>query len=686
MNLFQKYGIKEVADVVFYSITPIGDEEFYTPVLYLDTLKVSTLEKSAEKVEAKGGKGNKRLITWNFGKTTTLNLEDALFSPASMSMIWGGKLNAKLSDYTSAIVKCNIANKYGEQHFSTKAYPSPALTDDEWELIFESASSVNYIPFKSSQDLSIYDKEKGAENRKYLIEEYIKRNRLEMAMVDYSFDVLIDIGTHINPSPEFNKPTETHQGILTISGYRNIQPSGDFPEIEDIYTWDAHAKIYDIQGNEPKLIADQDINFMAQWVDPNIEINDDDISTEEEKRRKQTRYGTFRKGLPATELSPIFLSYMTDELLKVYNGQPFQVRFNEDGKTYNSEQTFIEYIQSIESVNGDFNSLHSYEAISPKIIEHLMSKIDELNKIGTIDTDIHEVEVIDRMEKCIVKKKEGQKISTSMQKENLFRYYKDDKSSSYTIYYDAKTMLPLLRIDDKGKISGWDTEYKTGQQYKAQYSIRKTSGELHFTVDEIVKNGIFVVGSGTIMPDNGIIVNSNVRIERAKDQNGNPLNAWNYIADIVFEVSDEFTLKLGTVYYKWTRTVKRKEYEDDDVLGRTLVIDAETFPGVYRIVGETYIRNQKTGKDQRYQFTIFNANVSSDTSITLEAEGDPTTFSMQIDVLTPPNDIMMELKQYDVEDDLLEGGTRIVSQSSKYTYTPTSIEDVQIDEKNEEIY
>ena len=52
MNLFQKYGIKEVADVVFYSITAIGDEEFYTPVLFLDTLKVSTLEKAAEKVEA----------------------------------------------------------------------------------------------------------------------------------------------------------------------------------------------------------------------------------------------------------------------------------------------------------------------------------------------------------------------------------------------------------------------------------------------------------------------------------------------------------------------------------------------------------------------------------------------------------------------------------------------------------
>jgi hypothetical protein len=73
-------------------------------------------------------------------------------------------------------------------------------------------------------------------------------------------------------------------------------------------------------------------------------------------------------------------------------------------------------------------------------------------------------------------------------------------------------------------------------------------------------------------------------------------------------------------------------------------ITAGDFPGMYKIVGETYIREQKTGKDQRYQFTIHRAQVSSDTSITLEADGDPTTFEMKIDVLTPPNDIQMELK------------------------------------------
>lgn len=434
MNLFQKYGIKEVADVVFYTITPVGDEEFYTPVLFLDTLKVSTLEKAAEKVEAKGGKGNKKLITWNFGKEITLNLEDALFSPASISMIWGGKLNTKLSDYTSAIVKCNIANKYGEQHFSTKAYPSPALTDREWDIVFEVVTEI------SKQE-----------------------------------------GTGLNY------------------------------------------------------------------------IMEEDSSNENVAENRM-------------------------EMIKSYFGRTLDSKDNKN------------------------------LAMPENIIQGIISKVQKLEDVGYVDVDIHDIEVIDRMEKCIVKKKTGQKISISEQKKNLFRYYKDDKSSSYTIFYDAKTMLPLLPIEN-GEIQGWDDKDET----------------------------------------------------------------------------DEFTIKMGTIYYKWTRTVKYKESEDDGILGKTFVIDAETFPEAYRIVGETYIRNQKTGKDQRYQFTIFKANVSSDTSVTLEAEGDPTTFSMQIDVLTPPNDIMMELKQYNVEEDTIEGGTRIVPQQSKYTYTQAYIEkkDVAVEENNE---
>lgn len=448
MNLFQKYGIKEVSDVVFYSINEIGDEVFYTPVLFLDTLKVSTLEKSAQKVSAQGGKGNKKLITWNYGKEISLNLEDALFSPASMSMIWGGLLESKLSKYTSAIVKCNMANKYGTLHYSIKAYPSPALTDEEWEIVFEVAEENNLDSGSGNQNATKYKKNGD------IIESYVAENRNSL-----------------------------------------------------IYKY-----------------------FKRKWA------------TETEKAMPQS------------------------------------------------------------------------------IIDAIIKKIDSLDKVGTIETDIHELEVIDRMEKCIVKDRKGLEISTKKQKENLLRYYKDDKTSSYTIFYDAKTMLPLLQVNDAGKVLGWDGD---------------------------------------------------------KDDDN----------DGVLEETDKFKIKIGTVYYKWTRTVKYKESEDDGILGRTLVIDAETFPDDYKIVGETYIREQKTGKDQRYQFVIHRANVSSDTSITLQADGDPTTFSMQIDVLTPPNDIQMELKQYNVEDDLLEGGTRIVPQRSRYTYTPTNIDMVEsINVPNNEIY
>ena len=445
MNLFQKYGIKEVADVVFYSITTVGDEEFYTPVLFLDTLKVSTLEKSAEKVSAEGGKGNKKLITWNFGKEITLNLEDALFTPASMSMIWGGELQAKLSPYTSAITKIMMANKYGKLHYSVKAYPSPAFTDEEWDIVFRAIQ-----------------KEIGDEDEEKMIWK-----------------------SHYN---------------------------GDIPYIEE-------------NRNTVRK------NYFKRTY------QNEDLTSEQQEEQKAM---------------PI---YVQDNILKM---------------------------------------------------------IDNLKKIGYIDTQIYDLEVIDRMEKCIVRNKDGLKISTAEQKKNLLRYYQDDRTSSYIIYYDAKTMLPLLSVNDNGIIKGWDAAD-----------------------------------------------NPNFRSDKDFDR----------YTDI-----DEFVIKPGTIYYKWSRTVKYKDGTDDGILGRTFVIDADTFPEAYKIVGETYVRDQKTGKDQRCQFIIHRAQVSSDTSITLEAEGDPTTFSMSIDVLTPPNDVMIELKQFDVDEDTLHGGTRIIPQKSKYTYTPTTIE------------
>lgn len=97
-SIFDRYGIKEVADVTFYKIESDGSRG--APVLYLDTLKVSTVEQTASSSDARGGKGNPKLVSWDFGKEINVTLTDALFSPASMAIMFGGKDGVGTEDTT----------------------------------------------------------------------------------------------------------------------------------------------------------------------------------------------------------------------------------------------------------------------------------------------------------------------------------------------------------------------------------------------------------------------------------------------------------------------------------------------------------------------------------------------------------------------------------------------------------
>jgi len=87
-----------------------------------------------------------------------------------------------------------------------------------------------------------------------------------------------------------------------------------------------------------------------------------------------------------------------------------------------------------------------------------------------------------------------------------------------------------------------------------------------------------------------------------------------------------------------------------------VTISPDTFPGTYRVVGDTFMRSEKTGKDEPFQFVINKAKVQSNVTITLQAEGDPTTFEMTLNVLRSTNDQgeneMMKLVRYN-----LTGGT-----------------------------
>lgn len=451
MNLFKKYGIKEVADVTFYSILEVGNEEFYIPILVLDTLKVSTIEQKSSPVTANGSYGNQKLIAWNFGKEISLKLEDALFSAASLNMTYGW-LNSKLSLYTSLITKINMANKYAQLHYSTYAYPSPELTNEEWETLYFIVSN-------------LYGEDEDTVNK-----ELCNEIRSAIWNNEITYEIAYDAAPHITK---------------------------DFI-------------------NEP---------YVSEW-------------------RTKIR------------------------------------------EAYKFRQT----------IDG--------AALPKNLIKLIYNQIQNVSDYYVIDTDNYELEVIDRMERCVVVEDDGLVVDFGVQWDNLQKYFNNNKYESYTIYYDPKTMQPLA-----------------------------------------------MATSGTV------------------------------------EKTGTCTLKKGTVYYKWSRTVQQK-IDDKDFLGKTLILSADTFPQNFKIVGETYIREQKTNKDSRYQFVIHKAKISTDTNITLQADGDPTTFSMNIDVLVPPNEIMMELRQFDVTEDEEHGGTKILPQETEYTRTNTSITTLKEDGdiENNEIY
>lgn len=140
----------------------------------------------------------------------------------------------------------------------------------------------------------------------------------------------------------------------------------------------------------------------------------------------------------------------------------------------------------------------------------------------------------------------------------------------------------------------------------------------------------------------------------------------------------------GEVYLKWTRSIAY----GDNSLGNTIEISAENFPGTYKVVGDTFARNKTTGEDQRFQFVIPQAKMSSEQTITLEAEGEPTVFDMTLTVLRPDDGVMVKLIQYDVVENEEEndGSTMVKDTENLNLLDDAEMYRVSADEADDEAY
>ena len=141
-SILDRYGIKEVADVTFYQINADGTRG--APALYLDTLKVSTIEQTAETSDARGGKGNPKLITWDYGKEINVTIEDALFSSKSMAIMFGNgtvALNNTDEVVRTVMVRANASGKLPD-HFVADIYNANSKGAVRSKIYMGSSSTV----------------------------------------------------------------------------------------------------------------------------------------------------------------------------------------------------------------------------------------------------------------------------------------------------------------------------------------------------------------------------------------------------------------------------------------------------------------------------------------------------------------------------------------------------------------
>jgi hypothetical protein len=82
----QKFGVVTVIDATFFDLVT-GE-----PILELDTLKMANIATEASEKEIRGGQQASQLVVYDYGRTASMEMQDALGSIASMQYMWGSEL------------------------------------------------------------------------------------------------------------------------------------------------------------------------------------------------------------------------------------------------------------------------------------------------------------------------------------------------------------------------------------------------------------------------------------------------------------------------------------------------------------------------------------------------------------------------------------------------------------------
>lgn len=693
MNIFDQFGIKEVADVTLYAIELNKyDEEIYIPVMYLNTLKVSTIEQTASQSFAKGGVGNPNLIAWDFGKEITLNLTDALYSPASQSLMWGGKFGInKTKIYGVWNPFIYPTDEQGRQQYVKKdvepinepvrktdgTYLYARLQGGTYEFSFD-FSTYPYLQIGSQVDELVND----------IFDEDDPADPHTLRYIDTSEYLLFEVeglaDTNVNRLLIAKMSNNTDYKIWCAFGYVEdggsfVTDSASYPdngrnrELDD--TWSNYLIQCPCDGGQKAIkMIPQDGHYKYLKNDSQDDTQD------------QLQLSTFNcpQDLPIVENeeteTPIGY-YASTELNKISwqeNLIPEKSILTVDNF---GEFTYTAY--QLISNDSTEDAVCMYQEIDTCDEGTIKCTTDDVDADGYLWTysDVKMSSLEGNMDVYYIDDVDMRiRISRRMNQKEIGLAYSDLHSTTFEPKIDIYKTIRYEVVNDNGFADIAKLKVKVGTFYIIDdWNANISPYDYIYEINSGIDDTPYLERMERCRAKQTFAIDANRNVKSSNCRydvryNNKPLtvfldpktmkpfepNAEFYTTQDGTQVVGNLTIiKQNDVYYKWTRS-KASDYSS---LGHQIIVDAQHFPGTYRIVGETYARAYKDGQDQRYQFEIPLCKMSSETNLTLEASGEPTTFNMKFTVMQRDDGVMMKLTQYDVSENVV-GGTSVVEDNS----------------------
>lgn len=641
--------------------------------MYLDTLKVSTLEQTADQTSARGGKGNPELITWDFGKEISLSLEDALYTPASQSLMWGGKFGIKkpkVQGLWNPLVYPK--DEYGRTLYIEKTVHG--ITEIEPATTPKTATiddlGINIVFDSTTGKWNVTDTESDANKEAFAsLVQFICPCDTETKFASFA------------PAKADYKYTDIdglYTGYKCPKGY----PTGDAESEESTIAQLVKTYYWNIGDNAIRTYLAEGEAHQSSWYHGRPEMAE--LAIDNYGGFNFTTYNmNVKTGALADDVITIddaesdsFCIYTPANSCDSIDGDASDV-CGTTAEAYGYEWNNVD--MKMVSFEGD-QDIYYLEGVN---LRYRIPRNSAEKEIMVARKGLYETEYDANENPKWVNVSGAEEITSIM---NLTRQNTPRQSYGYSIEpYDA-TIKFFMNVAIKIPMADTSVDYYVRVPLGTFYIISdwnfggSTAYDMIYPIESGMENVSVLDRMEKCKATQTFAIDANKNLAMAnyrymQEYSEAPLtvyidpktmkpfeaNASQFIRQNGSVIKGNLHIvKQHEIYYKWTRTIA-PEYT---TLGHRIIVDAEHFPGVYRIVGETYARSRDDGKDQRYQFEIPLAKLSAETNLTLQADGDPTTFNMNFKVLRRDDGVMMKLTQYDVNcntyDGYTSGSTKVV--------------------------